>query len=263
MGEGKTMVNLQSVFSETQKKILASDSPAPLYFQLYTLLKNCILDGTFEKNMKLPTEKQLSDEFGISRITAKRSLDELAEENLVKRHRGKGTHVIYEYKPKPVPAPLEAMLQEIESMARHSNAVILDASMLNPPQQIRDEFKIDSGETLLYLARARERDGLRFGYYVSWTLGVDLPPNPQIFEETPRLAYFREQGMKVTHVTQTIRAVRARPDAAEALGVEPGSPLLSLLRRSFNHVGDQETLTDYLLCLYHPDRFQYRMDLKM
>jgi GntR family transcriptional regulator len=257
------MVAIESVFSEKQRQTLASDSPTPLYFQLYTLLKNCILDGTFEKNMKLPTEKQLSDEFGISRITAKRSLDELAEENLVKRHRGKGTHVVYEYKPSPVPAPLEAMLQEIESMARHSNAVILDASMLHPPQQIRDEFNIDSGESLLYLARARERDGLRFGYYVSWTHGVDLPQNPKVFEETPRLAYFRDQGMKVTHVTQTIKAVGAKPDAAEALGVEPGSPLLSLLRRSYNQVGDNEILTDYLQALYHPDRFQYRMDLKM
>ncbi len=257
------MVKLESIFSEKQRQLLTSESPTPLYFQLYTLLKNCILDGTFEKNTKLPTEKQLSDEFGISRITAKRSLDELAEENLVKRHRGKGTHVVYEYKPKPVPAPLEAMLQEIESMARHSSAVILDASMLCPPQHIRDEFGIESGEPMLYLARARERDGLRFGYYVSWTTGVDLPENPRVFEVTPRLAYFREHGMRVTHVTQTLRAVRAKPDAAEALGVEPGSPLLSLLRRSYNQVKSKETLTDYLLALYHPDRFQYRMDLKL
>jgi GntR family transcriptional regulator len=257
------MVELQSIFSEKQRQMLASDSPTPLYHQLYSLLKTCILDGTFEKNMKLPTEKQLSDEFGISRITAKRSLDELAEENLVERHRGKGTHVIYEYKPKPVPAPLEAMLQEIESMARHSNAVILDASMLQPPQNIRDEFGIDPGESLLYLARARERDGLRFGYYISWTLGVNLPENPRVFEDTPRLAYFREQGMEVTHVKQTLRAVSAKPDAAEVLGVEPGSPLLSLLRRSYNKVGKKELLTDYLLALYHPERFQYRMDLTL
>jgi GntR family transcriptional regulator len=257
------MVALKTIFSEKQRQMLSSDSPTPLYYQLYTLLKNCILDGTFEKGKQLPTEKQLSDEFGISRITAKRSLDELAEEKLVERHRGKGTHVIYEYKPKPVPAPLEAMLQEIESMAWASTAVILDADVLQPPQRIRDEFGIKGSETLLYLARARERDGLRFGYYTSWTKGVGLPKNPKVFEDTPRLAYFRDQGLKVTHVTQTLRAVRAKPDAAEALGVEPGSPLLSLLRRSFNKVGGNEILTDYLLALYHPDRFQYRMDLTM
>lgn len=257
------MVELQSIFSEKQRNMLKRESPTPLYFQLYSLLKSFILDGTFEQNMQLPTEKQLSDEFGVSRITAKRSLDELAEEKLVERHRGKGTHVTYQYKPQPVPAHLEAMLQEIESMARHSTAIVLDASMLQPPKNIRDEFGIQADETLLYLARARERDGLRFGYYTSWTLGVELPADPNIFADTPRLAYFREQGMKLKHVMQTLRAVRARADAAETLGVEVGSPLLSLLRRSFSIVDGKEVLNDYLLALYHPDRFQYRMDLTL
>lgn len=257
------MVKLQSIFSEEQRQLLMRESPTPLYFRLYTLLKNFILDGTFVQNMKLPTEKQLSDEFEISRITAKRALDELAEENLVKRHRGKGTYVIYHYKPTPESAPIEAMLQEIESIARHSNMVILDASIIIPPRQIRDEFGIDFSETFLYLARAREHNDLRFGYYVSWTPYVDLPEDPQLLQKTSRLDYFRSQGMKISHVTQTLRAVRAKPDAAVALGVEPGSPLLSLQRRSYSQVGNKEMLTDYLLALYHPDRFQYRMDLKM
>jgi GntR family transcriptional regulator len=257
------MAELQSIFSEKQRQVLSKESPTPLYFQLYKLLKNCILNGTFTKGMQLPTEKQLSLEFGISRITAKRSLDELAEERLVERHRGKGTHVVYAYKPQPVHAPLVGMLQEIESMARHSNAVVLDSDMLQPPQLIRDEFGMETGQTALYLARVRERDGQRFGYYTSWTVGVRLPANPKIFEYTPRLAYFREHGLEVTHVKQTLRAVGAQADAAEALRVEPGSPLLSLTRRSYNHVNNKEHLMDYLQVLYHPDRFQYRMDLTL
>jgi GntR family transcriptional regulator len=257
----KAVAELLSIFSEKQRQTLSKESPTPLYFQLYQLLKNCILDGTFANGMQLPTEKQLSTEFGISRITAKRSLDELSEEGLVERHRGKGTHVIYKYKPQPVHAPLVGMLQEIESMARNSTAVVLDSDMLQPPQRIRDEFGLNTGETALYLARVRERDGLRFGYYTSWTIGVQLPKNPRIFEYTPRLAYFRENGLEITHVTQTLKAVGAQADAAEALGVEPGSPLLSLTRRSYNQANDEEHLMDYLQVLYHPDRFQYRMDL--
>jgi len=257
------MTKILSIFSENQRNALTQESPTPLYFQLYTLLKNCILDGTFVKGMQLPTEKQLSDEFGVSRITAKRSLDELSQEGLVERHRGKGTHVIYTYKPQPVHAPLVAMLEEIESMARNSSCTFLDGGMLRPPQQIRDEFALENNATALYLARVRERDGLRFGYYTSWTLGVKLPPDLKIFETTPRLAYFRENGLLVTHVKQTLRAIAAPAEAARVLGVEPGSPLLSLTRRSYNHVDDQEHLIDYLQALYHPDRFQYRMDLTL
>lgn len=257
------MAELQSVFSQKQRKALTDDSPTPLYFRLYSLLKNCIIDGTFTNGVQLPTEKQLSQEFAVSRITAKRSLDELAVEGLVERHPGKGTHVIYQYKPKPVHAPLVGMLQEIESMALNSTATVLDSDMLQPPQKIRDEFGLKAGETALYLARVRERDKLKFGYYTSWTLGVKLPDDPGIFVKTPRLAYFREQGLEMTHVTQTIRAVGATQDAADALGVELGSPLLHLTRRSFNKVDGEEHLIDYLTVVYHPERFQYRMDLSI
>jgi GntR family transcriptional regulator len=256
------MLNLPSIFSQKQLQALNDECPTPLYFQLYTLLKSCILDGTFETGIRLPTEKQLSDGFGISRITAKRALDELSGEGLVVRQRGKGTHVIYEYKRKPEQAPLVAMLEEIESMAMKTVAVILDSGMLQPPQNIRDEFGIEPGETLLYLARVRERDGLAFGYYTSWTKGVGMPGNPEFFVTRPRLAYFREQGLEMTHATQTLRATGASGGAVKALGVEPGSPLLSLTRRSFKQVGDKEELVDYLLVLYRPDRFQYRMDVK-
>lgn len=255
------MAQSQSVFSQKQIKTLTDNYPTPLYFRLYNLLKNCIIDGTFAKGMQLPTEKQLSQEFAISRITAKRSLDELANEGLVERHPGKGTHVIYQYKPKPVHAPLVGMLQEIESMALNSTATVLDSGMLQPPQKIREEFGIPAGETALYLARVRERNKLKFGYYTSWTVEVELPSDPNIFVKTPRLTYFREHGLEMTHVTQTLRAVGANQDAANVLGVELGSPLLHLTRRSFNKVGGKEHLIDHLTAVYHPERFQYRMDL--
>ena len=235
------MVPLNSVFSEKQRETLSKESPTPMYFQLYNLLKTCILDGTFDHGMRLPTEKQLSDEFSISRITAKRSLDELAAEGLVDRRRGKGTHVIYKYQPQPVHAPLTGMLQEIESMALNSRAVLMDCERLQPPAEIREEFGLEPGDTALYLTRVRERDKLPFGYYTSWTVGVEKPSNPQIFKKTPRLKYFRDNGMVITHVKQTIRATGASEEAAEALGVAVGSPLLKLTRRSFKQTNGMTT----------------------
>ncbi len=257
------MVDLSEVFTQKQRETLSKNSPTPMYFQLYNLLKTCIVDGTFPDGSRLPTEKELSDQFAISRITAKRSLDELAAEGLVERHRGKGTHVTYTYKQQPVHAPLTGMLQEIETMALNSRAILLECEMMAPPRMIQEEFGLKDGKTLLYLARIRERDGLRFGYYKSWTHGVKKPRNPKIFEKTPRLAYFRNKGLEITHVKQTIRAVGAAPDAAEALGVDLGSPLLNLRRRSYNQVGKGEHLIDYLEVFYHPERFQYRMDLTL
>jgi len=82
-------------------------SRVPLYHQLYSVLRDAILDGTISYNAKMPTEQQLAATFDVSRITAKRAMDELAAEGLVARFRGKGSHVIYQYTPEPVRAPLD------------------------------------------------------------------------------------------------------------------------------------------------------------
>ena len=80
---------ITSLFSEQQRQSLKQDTPTPLYHQLYTLLKNSILSGTLQQGSQMPTEQQLADGFDISRITAKRAMDELAAEKLVERRRGK------------------------------------------------------------------------------------------------------------------------------------------------------------------------------
>ena len=117
------MIELHTVFSQKQRQALSKDLPTPLYFQLYKLLKNGILDGTFINGSQLPTEGQLSEEFGVSRITSKRAMDELAREGLVERHRGRGTHVTHESTASPIHAPMVGLLQEIESIGQSTTAI--------------------------------------------------------------------------------------------------------------------------------------------
>jgi len=254
---------IDTLFTQRLRDGLSNEAPTPLYFQLFSLLKGMILDGTLPYGERIPTEEQLAKAFKVSRITAKRSMDELAKEKLVERRRGKGSHIIYKYTPKPVQAPLVGMLQEIESMARNSHATVIECNVMSPSRSIRDELELPEGENALHLIRVRERQGLKFGYYVSWTAGVEMPSDPTMFETEPRLSYFRKKGLEITHVTQTLSAVAAQGEVAEALGIEAGSPLLTLTRRSFNTVDGSEHLRDHLVAFYNPEHFQYKMDLKI
>ena len=151
---------MEEVFSPHLIGQLSKASPTPLYHQLFSLLKARILDGTLALGLRLPPEEQIAGLFNVSRITAKRAMDDLAGEDLVERRRGRGTHVIYQYSPKPVHAPLTGMLQEIESMARNSSAQILDYGMRVPPQAVREDLGLADGDTALHLLRVRERDGM-------------------------------------------------------------------------------------------------------
>jgi len=253
------MNTIEQLFSQRQRAALSEHSPTPLYHQLYLLLRESILNGSLVHGARLPAEKDLARAFSISRITAKRAMDELAAGGLVRRERGRGSYVTHRYRPQPIKAPLIGMLSEIEDMARHSTVRVLENELLPPPAPIREEFGLGEQDKALSLVRVRLADGLPFGFYRSWTVGLRGKVTNQELREKPRLEIFRDNGLGIAHVRQVLSATAATAEVATTLDVAEGAPLISLLRRSFN---DREELVDYLHVLYHPDRFQYQMDLR-
>lgn len=265
------MSSVMELFSDNQRLAINPGNPSPLYHQLYSLLKNSILTGTIGTGKQMPTELELSQGFDVSRITAKRAMDELAQESLVQRRRGKGTHVTYEYRPKPVKAPLVGMLEEIETMARHTDVKVITCEQQLPPKDVQQLMGIEEGQQALHLIRVRAKDGEPFGYYSSWTQGLQSPITAAQLQKKTRLELFRKQGLNITHVTQTISATAADATLAEELNTEVGSPLISITRHSYSNDPsgtdptncNTEVLVDYLQLFYHPQRFQYRMDLQV
>lgn len=249
---------INNLISPKQQKSLDPNSHTPLYHQLYSLFKQIILNGTLPTGALMPTEQQLSEAFNVSRITSKRAMDELAAEKLVERRRGKGTHVIFKYTPGAVKAPLIGLLQEIESMARQTKVRVVSVDTLQPPEDIREILSLGSGQTALKIVRVRYRDGVPFGYYLSWTVGLHKKPTIQKLESVPRLEMFREQGLNITHMKQTLTAFAADETLASSLETDVGAPLLSMIRQSFDI---NEQLLDYMQVYYHPERFQFQMDL--
>ncbi len=79
---------------------------------------------------------------------------------------------------------------------------------------VREALGLADKDKALHLVRVRSRDGQPFGYYDSWTSGLKKTVGKRDFQKSPRLAIFRKQGMKITHVTQTISAVAATTELA-------------------------------------------------
>ncbi|MFC5650179.1 GntR family transcriptional regulator [Paenibacillus solisilvae] len=66
---------------------------APLYEQIYGFVYNQITTGQLKAGERVPSEKELADQFNVSRITTKKALESLAQEGLITRMRGKGSFV--------------------------------------------------------------------------------------------------------------------------------------------------------------------------
>ncbi|MEM1091197.1 MAG: GntR family transcriptional regulator [Pseudomonadota bacterium] len=238
-----------------------SMSRAPLYYQLYTVLRGAIYDGKLAYKSQIPSEQRLADAFAISRITAKRAMDELAAEGLIARFRGKGSHVTYQYSPQPVRAPLVGMLENLAEMGKHSSVRVLSIERLVPPESIRDLLDLTPSDKVHKLVRVRSNeDGEPFAYYVSWTAGIRRGYTRSKLESTPRLEIFHDNGLRLSNVSQVLSAEPATPSVAAELDVEPGTALLSIRRLSSV---EGPRIVDVLDCLYNPKRYKYAMELSL
>jgi DNA-binding LacI/PurR family transcriptional regulator len=74
-------------------KYLDRDNPLPLYYQLRLAILDRIASDEFTSDEPIPSERQLAESYGVSRITVVRALNDLAQEGVLERRQGKGTFV--------------------------------------------------------------------------------------------------------------------------------------------------------------------------
>jgi len=67
--------------------------PLPLYYQVASSMRNIILEGTWPQGSRLPTEKELSRKYGVSRPTIRNAKDILADEGLIRSIKGSGCYI--------------------------------------------------------------------------------------------------------------------------------------------------------------------------
>jgi GntR family transcriptional regulator len=227
--------------------------------RIYLLLRERILSGELEPGSRLPGEFSIATEYGISRVTVRRALDTLAGEGLIDRRPGSGTFVRGTNTARPIVADLSNVLSHLVEMGRQTGVRLLSFAYVNPPESIAASLGLGPGERTQRSIRIRLIDGAPFSYLVTHVperIGVTY--SEADLATMPLLALLERSGVVVEQASQNIGATLAGPDVADALGLEIGSPLLSLTRV----VSDPSGLgVEHLHALYRPDRYSFHMDL--
>lgn len=73
--------------------MINKQSPIPIYFQIEELIKRQIADGVLKPGEALPSERELADQYEISRMTVRQGISNLVQQNKLYREKGKGTFV--------------------------------------------------------------------------------------------------------------------------------------------------------------------------
>lgn len=232
----------------------------PLYQQLFILLKNRIQSGEIEAGAMVPGEQELAADFGVSRITCKRALNELADAGLVSRRRGLGTRVLERPRPPMVRASIEGWLENVSVMGKTTRAEVLSFDYVSATREVADALEVPVGATVQRAVRVRwlARDPMSYLVtYVPESLGRRY--SREDMGDRALLRLLEDAGVTVASAWQSISATLAEPEVAAALAVPAGSPLIDLRRI----VRDTEARpAEYIRALYRPDRYRFEMSMR-
>lgn len=255
--DGEQLRARETEFGATAK------SPLPLYHRLYVVLRERIQNGTYRVGQTLPAEAELMESFGVSRITAKRALDELANEGLVERVRGRGTTVrpssVLQSGGGPIVVGIDGLLANLSLIGQGTSVKLVEFGYVPATLQVADALQLDTGSIVQRAVRIRYLEGTPFSQSMSFVVeNIGRTYTREDLAHVPLIDLLGRAGVVVGRVQQTITATVADDVSAERLEVSVGAPLLKL-RRVFCDESDR--CVDYAEILYRPDRFEYRMTL--
>lgn len=227
--------------------------------RIYLLLRDSILSGELRPGARLPGEPALAAKHGVSRVTVRRALDQLAGESLIDRRPGSGTFVSASEAAPPVVADLADVLSHLVEMGRRTGVKLLSFSYGLPPSPVAQALRLRPDERTQLSVRVRLIDGQPFSYLTTHVPErIGLTYSEADLASTPLLGLLERSEVVVEEASQTIGATLAGPEVAEALQLKIGSPLLSLTRVVYDAQGRG---VEHLHALYRPDRYSFHMNL--
>lgn len=234
--------------------------PIPLYFQLKGILLDAIKRGDYPVDSMIPTEKELSEMFQISRTTVRQAITEMVQEGWLYRIASKGTFVARLKIKQDFIKRLESFNEQILRTGRKPSTEVLAMHTSEMPKQFRPYFGLNEGGEYVYLYRRRFADDDPIV-----TLETFLPYNRCAFvmehdfgRESLYNVLAANDKTRICRVTRVLEAVAANSQDMENLDVRRGKPILFSATIGYNSADEP---IEYSIARYRGDRNRFEVDL--
>jgi GntR family transcriptional regulator len=227
----------------------------PLYGKVEEALALEIAQGELRPGDRLPSEDQLLDRFGVSRITVRRAIQNLIQRRMVEIRRGHGTYVLA---PK-ISQDLTRLTGFVEDMAAHgrkSTSRVLSQGIVAADASVARQLRLSKGTKVMRIERVRLADSVPMSFdetYLPLDIGKQIVRND--LRANPIFSLLEEKyGIPLAEAEYVLEAAAASAHVAEALGVAEGSPIFRIERTSSTGEGQP---IDYEILSYRGDLIRF------
>ena len=133
--------------------MIDKSSPIPVYYQLKEDILKKIREGVWKVGQCIDSERELSENYGVSRMTIRQALGELVQEGILVREKGKGTFVC---EPKVKQKDMMSFSEIIKRTGRTLETKVIEFNKIPTPEDLTDTF---SFEEVYKINRNRIVDG--------------------------------------------------------------------------------------------------------
>lgn len=227
----------------------------PLYLQLVDTLEIIIRDN-MEPNEKLFSERELTQVYGVSRITVRLALQELEKRGLVYKKHGKGTYVSEISNSAVDLSQAYSFTEQMRRIGKIPSTKILSFSTILVTDFIAQQLQISLGNQVFELERLRLADGIPMMLERTY-VPVEIFPglNKERLEELPLYEiFFEDYGQQIRLAEEEFYASIALDNEANLLMIPNSSPVLHLIRKTYN---ERNRLIEFTFSIARGDQFRY------
>jgi len=240
--------------------VIRPDYPEPLWLQAVEVITREIDSGALRPGSRLPPERELCQQLGISRVTLRKALGELVGQGVLRPSHGRGWYVAA---PAGSAAPardwpnnLESFSETAARMGLPATSIVLRADTVPATLDDAERLLVAPGTPILILERIRLLGGVPIAVDATKVPAALVPAVDEVDFATESLyARLEGSGAVLARADSTVEATVADDELAEHLDVAPGSPVLVMTQLVMD-AGDRPILSSVIR--YGGERYRLR-----
>lgn len=229
----------------------------PIYIQIHDQIKAEIEGGKWAVGDRLPSERDLSIQYGVSRMTLRQAVQTLADEGILERKIGSGTYVAKK-RVQETMTGTTSFSEIMMAQGKVPSSKTIAYFVTQPSSSEMEKLRLKENEQILRMERIRYADDVPICFEVT-SIPYHLVKGAQKDEVTQSFYHtLVETGeQKIGHAVQRVTAMVASEKIADYLDIKKGDAILRL--RQITYLETQEPF-EYVRSQYVGNRFEFILE---